>query len=174
MDIKKLGSVGAFVVLAVIVSVTEVSSKEMTYATEFLQILEEIHELIGSLDFKLIAEAARQYLNLYPYSSYTKPHVSDKMALGRQLYYYHQKHPINCFKQRAKFEKLYNELVRQPCERVVNLGKKHEYWIQAHPGTDNWDHKGAVLPEEWFKAVEICKNESSEATYKAFRTWKRS
>lgn len=163
-------------VIGVLVTLLIVSSS--SYAAQkledtFVEILNEINAFIGSLDFKLLADAAQYAANPYPYSSYRRPHASGEGALAMKLLAYYRSQPITGYRQRLKFTKIYNEKVKQPCEIVLQLSRKCDSYIKAN-STDDWDHSFAVLPTEWFKSVEICQKESIESTYRQFKRLRRS
>lgn len=145
---------------------------------ELEELVSDTTHFIGSQDFQLLCAASREASNPYPYISYSRPHLSERSALARLILAQQKPQSLfgffKAFRRRVRFEKIYDEKVKQPCKTVLELAQRCDNFMESHPEVDDWDHLIGLFPMEWFKSVQICQKESLEATYREFKMLKRS
>lgn len=169
---NKIGSVSRLLsILSLLLFVVQVANGQTNDEKTFLQIVGEIYKLVGHSEYRLIGRAAEMITNSSPHPFYRgKPSI--EMALAIQFLDYHRVDPIEGFKRRSKFKKVYNEKVLGPCELIKKLGIRYDNFMSAHPEADTYGHSFGILPIEWFDAVDICRKGSLEKTYEQFKRLK--
>lgn len=145
---------------------------------ELEELVNDTTLFIDSQDFQLLCAASRGASNPYPYISYSRLHLSERSELARLISAQQRPQSLfglfGAFRRRVRFEKIYDEKVKQPCKTVLELAQRCDNFMGSHPEVDDRDHLIGLFPMEWFKYVEICKKESLEATYREFKMLNRS
>lgn len=164
-------------VLLEAVSAEEVEGEPRQAQHVYDEILADLRGFVASPEYKVIDEAAPLIGDSNRPVTRRYHTIKVPESIARPLASVYNSAKMGMFHQRRKFDQLYDEYVKKPCERVRLLKSRLDRCLKEYPEIDDNEHRYDNLPLFFSNVVKLCQmqggNKSRDNTFNQFRKFKR-